>query len=39
MLMAIWTSKEVYGPNRPGAEPATIPYEDAEVKLTEYSTI
>ena len=29
----------VYGPNRPGAEPATIPYEDAEVKLTEYSTI
>ncbi len=27
----------VYGPNRPGAEPATIPYEDAEVKLTEYS--
>lgn len=27
----------VYGPNRPGAEPATIPYEDAEVKLTGYS--
>jgi iron complex transport system substrate-binding protein len=27
----------VYGPNRPGAEPSTIPYEDAEVKLTRYS--
>ena len=29
----------VYGPNQPGAKPSIIPYEDAEVKLTEYSTI
>ncbi|OPY55095.1 MAG: hypothetical protein A4E49_00580 [Methanosaeta sp. PtaU1.Bin112] len=29
----------VYGPNRPGTEPASIPYEDAEVKLTEYSPL
>ena len=29
----------VYGPNRPGGEPASIPYEDAEVKLTEYSPL
>ena len=27
----------VLGPNRPGAEPLVIPYEDADVKLTEYS--
>ncbi|OPX74697.1 MAG: Cobalamin-binding protein precursor [Methanosaeta sp. PtaB.Bin018] len=29
-------SGTVLGPNRPGAEPLVIPYEDAEVKLTEY---
>ena len=30
-------SGTVLGPNRPGAEPLVIPYEDAEVKLTEYT--
>ncbi|MFZ2472228.1 MAG: helical backbone metal receptor [Methanothrix sp.] len=29
-------SGKVLGPNRPGGEPSVIPYEDAEVKLTEY---
>jgi len=30
-------SGTVFGPNRPGGEPSVIPYEDAEVKLTEYA--
>ncbi|WP_292475987.1 ABC transporter substrate-binding protein [Methanothrix sp.] len=37
--MASGLKGTVYGPNQPGAKPSTIPYEDAEVKLTEYSTI